>query len=333
MMKRRHGILLGGTTALGNSVAPPAKDMVRIIVATTPRPHPQEAHRVGAAASGAAREREAERAARNAEHERFRREREERDARETAWVRDQFERDNAAAGNPVDLVDVEAVYDGWKATVLQWLPHGIREKVEHTLRHTRANYGDDHKEPKLRKVVTRRFAKLLRIQADMGERLGRPRKVDADEIDLSRFVIEAPLAAILEEVLGKDAGPRLRAAMAQNRPALEGRWNRECDEARLRTGVEGVELQFGRETIRGAFQTSGGRFSFRWSKGGLQLFGTSIPDSLVPAMVGRRVGEVVEHPLLDPGMLITSATLMGRNGDEGVALTVKDATRPVPAGW
>lgn len=332
-MRKRTDTMLGATSAIGTTVAPPSGPMIRLIRMTREPVTMKEAARAGSAAVEALKERDRAKSERDAESRRLRREREERDARESAWVRDQLEQDAAAAGDPVEVIEVRATYNGWTATVLQWLPHGICEKVEHTLQHTRPSYTEDHKEPKLRRIATRRFAKLLRNQSEMCERLGRPRMITAEEIDLSRFSIEAPVAAILDTVLGDKAGPMLRAAMADNRPALNWRWMSEFDEARQRTGLDGVELQFGRDSIRGVFQTQDGGLSFRWSKGGLQLFGTGIPDSIVPAMAGRRVGEIIDHPMLDPDMLVTSASLMGRKGEDGIALTVKDAMRAVPEKW
>jgi hypothetical protein len=307
-MRERTGRMLNGTTAIGTTVAPPTGPVPTV---RTGRQAPR------GTTAGPARKTE----------------RDLRDERETAWVRDQVERDVEAAGSPVGVVNVKAAYNGWTVRLMQWLPHGVGGEVDHDLTFNRTGYGDDHKEPRLRRFVTQRMAKVLRRQVEAMERLGFPRALDAAEIDLTRFRIEAPLVAMMRAAFGKDAGAKLRAAMATNQSVLGRSYERDYEDALRGVAVKDVTIQYGRGRIQGAFETTVDGVTLRWSKGGLSMFGASIPDSLVGALTGLKLGQVVEHPLFDPDLKVTSSSNARRQGRDGVALTVSGMMQEVPEDW
>lgn len=256
-----------------------------------------------------------------------------REAREIGWGRDQLERDIAAAGDPVRLVSVKNFYGKWTFKLVQWLAHGVGAEIGHDFTYNRMVYNEDHDEQKLRRAVTARFAKLLVRQRELAERMGKPRIMTPDEVDLGKLSIEMPVAAALKRAFGEDAGKVLREAIATNRGAVQSFTGSRRYKALENAGMSGLELEFGRDTVRGIFSAGHGEKTIRWSKGGLSIFGVDIPETMLEAMPGRRIGEIIEHPLIDAGMRVTAATRCRKNGRDGVALTVRDMTSPVPAEW
>lgn len=246
--------------------------------------------------------------------------------REAGWIEDQLEKDLAALGCGAQVLEVRP--DGWASWIvqmLQWNASGIGVKIDHVMHLERRNYRDPFEEGKLRRIATKRFAKTLKQQADLARDLGAPRIFSEDEIDLSRFSIDKPLAAVIE-AFWPDGGKNIRRALATNNPHafyLDA-YNRDRPV---------ISLSFGRHVVRGEFTIEVDGVTLKWSKGGLSVFGAQAPETLMLGCAGHPLKHVLQHEMFDGSMFITAVNPTRWNGMDGFALTLKDTTGPMPADW
>lgn len=260
-------------------------------------------------------------------------ERARRDRRELGWVVDQFRLDNDAAGGPMAIVDAQDRFGReWVVTVTCWRHDGVGQRKDVTIPNQRRSYDADHDEIKLRKMVSARLAGLMERQRELGAERGTARMFTASEIRLADYRIEMPLLAMLRAQLGDGrAADLLRGTVAGDGMRFRGVEPRISNELRD-AGYDSVEIEVGRGVIRGAFSFGGDRGG-RWSKGGLSIYDTTLPQAAMTALAGRPLGDVLSHPLFDPSMKVTAAQPTRRKGVDGIALTIKDMHTDMPAGW
>lgn len=245
---------------------------------------------------------------------------------ETEWIKDQLYKDIQKHGVGPEIHAVYQRYHGWIVKMLQWQPNGIAMLVDHELKMERGRYQQPFDEEILRKTVTNRFSKLLKRQAEQIQELGAPRILKPEEIDLTRYQMDKPLAAMLTAEWPEAPG-LLRRGITTNDALLMGH--------RLANpnGRTTAELTYGRDVIQGKFSIDAGDVSLRWSKGALIILGITLPQTLRTACIGRPLKTVIEHPLFDGDMIITAIDIMRREGRDGLALNLKNTTQAMPAGW
>lgn len=253
------------------------------------------------------------------------------EARETAWIGDQLASDIAALGGGPQIEKVTYVHGFWNVAMLQWQANGIAARIVHEFKFERRKYREPHDEAKLRRAVSGRFSKMLARQAEQVRMLGEPRLSNPEDIDLTRFRIDMPLAAMLKATY-PDAGSQLRKGLALNNEYIfrSESYNGRRNQAE---GVKSVHLSLGRELIRGEFTLVVKGAVLKWSKGSLSIMGMDLPDTLWTGCVGRRLEDIFEHPWFAGDMRITAISPTRRDGVDGWALTVKGSDGPLPVEW
>lgn len=232
-----------------------------------------------------------------------------------------------------DVVTIISVANRWSnsytITLLQWLGHGLGGR-----RMDEVSFGSHDSEltdDLIRKTLRTKYARALAHQSKLGETLGRARMPSADDVDLGAYQIEQPLAAVLRRILGDNAPARLRELLAKGQ------------EGYLPTGSQddlvggSITIRTARGVIRGEFEVRvDERTSIAWSKGGLRLKDVVIPTTLAISLSTdaiKRIGDIVEHPLLDGEIAVTSVQTVAKTDRIDVAMSTKDSEIAMPADW
>jgi len=263
-------------------------------------------------------------------------EREKHEARELDLVARSVRAMVEEAGSPVIVEKVEMRYgEVFDVTLLQWRSYGVGGLEKHELRLPRKTYMQVLSPEKIDRMVRGRFAKLMKMQADHAATRGTARLFKPEEVDLSHMEIERPLAAALLERYGSKAGMVLRRMAIGDRSALYERGDETDGDRRstVKHTVENIDVDFGRNKVRGSFTTEARGVGFVWSKGGLTILEAPLPDVVLNGCTGQRFGSLIEHRLFDGDMRITSQTTVSKTGRAGVALTMKDFMQPMPEQW
>lgn len=268
--------------------------------------------------------------------ERQEEERTNRDNRLSGWIRDQLERDIEALGGGPVIQTVTRDYRGYIVRMLQWQANGIATVHEHHFCKEHCQADPEVEEARMRKSVSARFKALLQNQAERVRDLGPPHAFTPEDVDMSRYAIDMPLAAIMTHVFGSEAGSILRKAMVANdkQPYYDTGWK--SDPRMAQRGMRNLDLSYPRDAIRGSFTYEDKGITFVWSKGALAIYGVTLPDAVWTGATGRRLGDLVEHPLFAESMIITAVQptrMKGGGGRTGWTLTLKDFLGPMPKGW
>lgn len=259
----------------------------------------------------------------------FGRNREAESQRKIAIVRDQLQAEIDRAGIGIKILNIFDKYNGWQIQMLQWQPNGIAAKIIHDF--SRNNHRNSAEES-IRQETLARFSRYIQKQSEFHAQWGVPEIKPADKIIISQCRIESPLLRALVLALGDDAGIWLRNAMAANNEDLIKN-SVESHKKCLEAGIKDFGLSFGRDTVKGSFLLTSSNNELRWVNGSLLVLGLQLPDSVVSACIGRKLQEIVDHPLLHGDMIITAVNKTRKMGKDGYSFVVKNMYEEMPAHW
>ena len=243
-------------------------------------------------------------------------------------IKDQIARDIEALGacGPI-VLDVWPNGMSYQVKFLQWQSNNLAGIVLHDF--ILRDGCKSVTEALLREWVTRRFAKILRWQAQKCAELGTPKKTDPKDIDLSAFTNDAPFAAMLEDS-DQDQSTYLRSVLTASRNySLNRLFERKTSDH----FVEDIDASFSRSHIHGKFITGNDTVTLKWSKGTLAVFGLDVPTSIMMVYKGKELQEVIQHPWFTHPMTITAVTPTRWSGKDGFVLDLRNTDIPVPSHW
>jgi len=239
-------------------------------------------------------------------------------------VRDQIARDIDETGAGVNLVKVESSWRGVQVYFRQWEPYGIARSASQDL-----DLGSTapKNEEALRRVITKRFSKVLRRQAALSERFGSV--IDGKEaFDPSLVTIDDPLAGMLARFYPSAFKPLVMRSL---RKETHFDWSGvPIAEALARHGVTDLDMEVNRAHIQGSFTIRLEDATLVWKNGSLSILnGGTFPESALLALRGKILSKVVQHPLFDPDLEITAAGPVRKEGIDGTTLTLKGHAIPL----
>ena len=225
-----------------------------------------------------------------------------------------------ACGAGIEVLKAQMVHGyGWNVTMRVWVGHGIASVTEMTLRfHGRpAVLSAEFAEA----VIVKNMSKRLEQQAELTKQFGAVRIVAPDEVDLSIIRIERPIAACAIARHGTDAIRLIREAVASGTDFVMVN-----PQPRVWGVNDDIVVGVKRGELRGVFEVRTDNHNLRWARGSLTISGIRLPGTIMATLQGRMLGEVIEHPLFDPCMEITSAHLAGTEPRPKLVLTLKNTT-------
>ena len=244
-----------------------------------------------------------------------------------AWVKDQLERDIAVLdGCEVGVLNVANSFNSYDVRLLQWQSTNLAAEVHHTFTPPRDR--DMAVEEHLREATTKRFAKMLRWQAEKCIELGVPKTIAPEDIDLPNYTIDAPLVAMLEDV-HPDRGSYLRAILNGSTYAIPRPSQNRDGPHRF----EDLSVSVSRCHLFGQFNTGNDQVTLKWSKGTLSILGLSISESAIIGCAGKMLQDIIEHPWFAHPMTITAVAPMRWGGMDGFVLNLRDTQVPIPHHW
>lgn len=170
------------------------------------------------------------------------------------------------------------------------------------------------------------LANLDRILADHARRLAKMRGEPTDDparIDLDDWKFDSVILA--HAARRTDPEAFLREIVANHVYGQdEGAFGRLAGDETLRATVR---IQEGEATIRTHLSNG-----ILWSHGTVTINQSvlKLPEQLIVAMKGRRIGEIIQHPLLDPLHIVANASVHNRAAGGG---TIVVQTKRVLKGW
>lgn len=234
-----------------------------------------------------------------------------------------------------DVVTVLSVSQQWRSTyaitVLQWQGHGHGGKRIDVVDFSDRK-GDELTDERIETTLRGKYAKAFEHQRHLGQKLGKAVMPTAEGVDLAAYRIEQPLAAALREVYGAAAADTLRKLLAAGPRG-------HLDDNRSRRGGIGdtITIKAARGIIRGEFEIRiDQKTSIVWSNGGLRIKGLIVPDTIALALSRdnvTRVRDIVEHPLIDGTIEVTSVQPVFKTDRLDVAMSTKGSEIPMPSDW